>query len=213
MSDFTYEGEKRLHGLETYEWDNTWWEHAPDQTLPRVLFIGDSISCQHRRLVTQMLDGKAWVDGYGTSKAVDNPWFVQSVDLFVKQMGRCEMILFNNGLHGFHLSVEEYAAHYSRVLDEIRALYPDKPVTLVLTTPVRDRADLSKFAENNEQVIARNAAVRAIAAERGLPVLDYYAAIADHPDFWGPDGVHLAADGYQTLAKLCAAYIEETLGL
>jgi len=86
-------------------------------------------------------------------------------------------------------------------------------VTLVLTTPVRDRADLSKFAENNEQVIARNAAVRAIAAERGLPVLDYYAAIADHPDFWGPDGVHLAAEGYQTLAKLCAAYIEETLGL
>ena len=178
MSDFTYEADKKLPGLETYEWDNTWWEHAPDTSLPRVLFIGDSISCGHRRMVTPLLDGKAWVDGFGTSKAVDNPWFIRSLELFVSQMPHCEMILFNNGLHGFHLSTEDYAAHYGRMVDELRALYPDTPMTLILSTPVRDRADLSKFAENNAQVCARNDAVRAIAAERGLPVLDYYAALA-----------------------------------
>ena len=126
MSDFTYEADKRTPGLETYEWDNTWWEHAPDTSLPRVLFIGDSISCGHRRMVTPLLDGKAWVDGFGTSKAVDNPWFIRSLELFVSQMPHCEMILFNNGLHGFHLSTEEYAKHYGRMVDELRALYLER---------------------------------------------------------------------------------------
>ena len=164
-------------------------------------------------MVTPLLDGKAWVDGFGTSKAVDNPWFIRSLELFVSQMPHCEMILFNNGLHGFHLSTEDYAAHYGRMVDELQALYPDTPMTLILSTPVRDRADLSKFAENNAQVCARNDAVRAIAAERGLPVLDYYAALAEHADYTGPDGVHLSAEGYQVLAELCAAHIRKQLEL
>ena len=34
--------------LETYEWDNTWWEHASDASLPRVLIVGDSLTSDMR---------------------------------------------------------------------------------------------------------------------------------------------------------------------
>ena len=36
MSDFTYEREKNNNPLETYEWDNVWWEHATTKGATRV---------------------------------------------------------------------------------------------------------------------------------------------------------------------------------
>ena len=199
--------------LETYEWDNTWWEHASDASLPRVLIVGDSITCGYRGKVNPLLHMQAYADGFGTSKAVDNPWFAESVLLFMRQMARCDMVIFNNGLHGFHLSAEEYEAGYRRVLGALLEQYPDKKWTLVLSTPVRDTADLTQFTDQNEQVKARNETVCRIAEELGLPVLDYYTPLEHHPELWSPDGVHLKDEGYALLADLCAKHVCVQLGL
>lgn len=199
--------------LETYEWDNTWWEHASDASLPRVLIVGDSITCGYRGKVNPILRGQAYADGFGTSKAVDNPWFADSVVLFMRQMARCDAVIFNNGLHGFHLSAEEYEAGYRRVLGALLAQYPDKKWTLVLSTPVRDTADLTQFTGQNEQVKARNEAVRRIAADLGLPVMDYYTPLENRPELWSPDGVHLKDEGYALLAQMCSEHIRAQLGL
>ena len=58
MSDFTYENMDRSTKLETYEWDHVRWEHAATDDVPRVLYIGDSISCGTRRLATRAANGK-----------------------------------------------------------------------------------------------------------------------------------------------------------
>jgi len=50
MSDYTYAAENREQALEKYEWDNVWWESADSTGVPRVLYIGDSISCNTRRI-------------------------------------------------------------------------------------------------------------------------------------------------------------------
>ena len=75
MTDFTYAFKDRKERLETYEWDNVWWECADDCETPRVLYIGDSISCGTRRFATEATENTILFDGVGTSKAVDNPLF------------------------------------------------------------------------------------------------------------------------------------------
>ena len=44
MEGFTYQWDERGARLETYEWDNVWWEHTEDRQAPRALIVGDSIS-------------------------------------------------------------------------------------------------------------------------------------------------------------------------
>ena len=87
MSDFTYAFENRNTKLERFEWDNVWWECADTTGVPRVLYIGDSISCATRRVATQTAENKIFFDGFGTSKALDNPYFFKSLCIFAEQEG------------------------------------------------------------------------------------------------------------------------------
>ena len=77
-SEFTFQSELNGLALEDLEWDNTWWEQAPDKSLPRVLYIGDSISCGTRRQATFAAESKILFDGFGSSKALDNPYFMST---------------------------------------------------------------------------------------------------------------------------------------
>ena len=61
MSNFTYEREERKEKLETWEWDNVWFEHPNDNEAKRVLYIGDSISCGTRRIATEQTDSKIYL--------------------------------------------------------------------------------------------------------------------------------------------------------
>jgi hypothetical protein len=56
MNCFTYETSEKLNKLEKYEWDNVWWEQTADKTAKRILYIGDSISCGTRQLITKLAD-------------------------------------------------------------------------------------------------------------------------------------------------------------
>ena len=212
MSDFTYE--KGITGttLETYEWDNTWWEHAEDPSLPRALIVGDSISCGYRRIVDELLAGKAYADGFGSSKALDNPYFVESVSLFIRQMHSCKAVFFNNGLHGWHLSPTEYETHYRRVLWKLAERFPGKSWVLMLSTPVRVGKGNSALAERNGEVLKRNAVVEKIAADLSFQVLDLYTPLASRPELTSNDGVHLIEEGYRLLAGIVAGKAVEILG-
>lgn len=83
MSDFTYETENRSNRYETYEWDNIWIEHANETECKRAAYIGDSISVGTRRIATARTNEEILFDGFGTSKALDNPYFKDSIRLFL----------------------------------------------------------------------------------------------------------------------------------
>ena len=55
-----------------------------------------------------------------------NPYFKPTLELFMKQQNKCDAILFNNGLHGWHLSPEAYEAYYEQMLRFL--LQTGKPV-------------------------------------------------------------------------------------
>ena len=205
---YTYEEENLKRNLETYEWDDIWWEHAPDKEKPRMLVIGDSISCGYRRLVTAEMEEKLYVDGLATSKAIDNPSFKSLIDYVSSQHENIKIVQFNNGLHGWHLSDDEYAEFYEKMIDIILACYNDAKIVIALTTPVRDKSDLNNLDDRNKRVLRRNEIALSIAKEKDIPVNDLYSLICDKPHLWTADGVHLKEDGYRIIAKHTANLVK-----
>ena len=179
---------------ETYEWDNTWIEHADDSNRKRVLYIGDSISCGTRHIVTNLTDCRILFDGFGTSKALDNPYFEDMLRLFAAQESRRDAVLFNNGLHGFHLDDKtEYRNDYDKMVQFLLSEFRNTPVFILLTTHVADEAQ-------NKRVILRNLAATEVAKKYHLPTIDLYSVSAAMPDQL-TDGVHFTQSGYQALAQ------------
>ena len=193
MSIFTYEQADRVNCLETYEWDNVWWERTDRADAPRVLYIGDSISCSILRRVNKLANGALLFDGFASSKAVDNPYLKASVSLFASQQKERCAVLFNSGLHGWHLDDEaEYPHFYAEVLDFLQKEFAGTPLAVVLTTSVADAARESR-------VRARNEAIRRLAKQRGIAVIDLYtpSLAAQRKE----DGVHYTDEGYAALAE------------
>ena len=193
MDNFTYQKEGSAK-YETFEWDNVWLEHADEPDRKRVLYIGDSISCGTRLIATARTDKKILFDGFGTSKALDNPYFKDALHLFAIQQGQRSAVLFNNGLHGFHLDDEgAYWDGYEEMVRFLLAEFEETPIYIVLTTHIAD-------TDQNERVIMRNRAAREIAEKYDLPIIDLYAVTEPIPDQL-TDGVHLTETGYNALAQ------------
>lgn len=205
MSEYTYEYKTPKSYLETYEWDNLWWEKANDtEKKDRVLIIGDSISCSYRNRVNEILGGKIYADGLGTSKAIDNPAFMPLIDYVLAQSPNCKVIQFNNGLHGWHLSNESYFEYYVDMIRSLKRKFSDKKFIIALTTPARQKGNLELLDERNEAVIARNMLVREIAKREGFAVNDFYSVVIDHPEYHYDDGIHLVPEACEILAQMTA---------
>lgn len=192
--------------LETYEWDQTWIEHTEDRVSPRVLYIGDSVSIPTREKLNGLFGGRIRVDGFASSKAADHPFFAESIRLFTAQQAApYRVVLFNNGLHGWHLDDETaYPLHYERMVSALRALFPQAALFLLLTTPVADPAQ-------NARVRSRNLAAARTAKARGLETVDLYHADPALPSFLSADGVHFTDGGYGILAKTVADTLQQAL--
>ncbi len=205
MSEFTYQEKPTESKLETYEWDNTWWEKTADTEHTRVLYIGDSISCGTRRFGNMNANGEILFDGFGTSKAIDNPFFKESLLLFARQQAHREVILFNNGLHGFHLNDEDYAKYYAVFVDFLKENFKGVPIILLLTTDVLGNEERTEIVKN------RNKKVMEIASEKGCEVLDFFATSLEIGSLHTGDGVHFTDEGYSVLGDKLIEKIKEVL--
>ncbi len=196
MSSFTYEKNDITTPLETYEWDNVWIEHANDEKeRQRVLYIGDSISCATRLKATAETGKRILFDGYGTSKALDNPFFEESIRLFARQEPEKRIaVIFNNGLHGWHLDEASYEYWYEKAVRFLLEEFKGTPVYLLLTTHTAK-------PERNARTIVRNGAVLKIAEKYSLPVIDLYTVSLENETLLSCDGVHFTDEGYLLLAK------------
>lgn len=204
MSDFTYEKQDSTQELETYEWDNVWWEQAPARGKERVLYIGDSISCGIRRIATEKAGGKLLFDGFGTSKAVDNPYFQESLRLFARQQAERRLVIFNNGLHGFHLSdTEQYKICYEKMVQFLLEEFQGTPLALVLTTDIEE--------PRSSRVAARNNVVRELAEKYQLPVIDLYTVSEEIAQLHSGDGIHFVQEGCEKLAEKLVEEVFEIL--
>lgn len=195
MNNFTTGKGNEKSVLEKYEWDAVWIEDTGDMESRRVFYIGDSISSGTRKVANNLRKDGILFDGFATSKALDNPFFKKSISLFVEQLPKLELILFNNGLHGFHLDDNEgYAKYYEDMIAFFLDEYPGIPLFLLLTTYRCGEEKLNR-------VKARNKVVSDIAKKYNLRVIDLYTITEKNKDLLSEDGVHFTDEGYEVIAK------------
>lgn len=198
MSDFTYENKecnKTGNIYERYEWDNVWIEYAIGHTGYHVLYIGDSISCQTRRIATAQTEERILFDGFGTSKGIDNPYFKNAIDVFAKQLPATDLVIFNNGLHGYHLNdTEEYGFYYEEMVRFLMERFQNVPLYIALTTCVRNEDEMKRM-------IQRNKTASEIADRHQIPVIDLFTITAENKHLLKEDGVHFLPEGYELVAS------------
>ncbi len=205
MSDSTYQYKETSVPLECYEWDRTWIAHTENFDAKRVFYIGDSISWDGiRPSLQKMVENEFYIDALATSKALDNPYFLPTLDLMFRQVHQPNLILLNNGLHGWHLKDD---SDYPKLLEKLIVAIRDRlnvSVAVVLTTRVSD-------TERNRRVQARNQSARTVAEKLGCPVFDLYTPSEIHSNLQDGGGVHFFKEGYDLLAEAILPNLRELL--
>jgi len=196
---------------EQYEWSNIWWDCANDPALPRVLLIGDSISCGYSPVVTTLLQGKVHVDRLGTSRSINDPVLLKETTMMLAEYPYAA-IHFNNGLHGFHLDGPAYAAGLRAYVELLERLRGNAQLIWASSTPITQPDDVNTLAGDNEKVLARNALAAPLMQERGIPMNGLYQCVVGKPDLRSGDGYHYNGAGYDALGQAVAEALRRVLG-
>lgn len=191
--------------LEKYEWDRIWQEDTYDTASKRVVYIGDSISEGTYPQCTKLSEREFVFNNFASSKAVDNPHHIPMLKMFIEQNEKCDAVIFNNGLHGWHLSEQEYYEGYKKTVKALLSDYAEIPFFIVLTTWVDSSNSVS------DRVVPRNEMALKVAKELNLPVIDLYKVAKANAQLIKADGVHFSEEGYEQLAKEIIKVLKETL--
>lgn len=186
-----------MTALEHFEWENNWLESCEDTETTRVLYIGDSISCGVRIFATAAGENKLLFDGIGTSKGLDNPHFYDLIRHFACQQHSRAAVIFNNGLHGWHLDNAAYEVYYQMMIDFLKTEFSGSVCALVLTTDVINNPP----GYDTVRIDERNIIAERLAEKNGLPVIDLYGVSHRLSDSYLGDGVHFTDKGYTELGK------------
>ncbi len=192
--------------LESIEWTDMWLDHPADKEKKRALLIGDSITRGFLHFVKAEVGENVLVDAVATSRAVDNEAFETEI-FYVMNNAEYDVIHFNNGLHGFHLSAEDYEKYYEKTVKRIINENPKSKIILGLSTPITESGDTSTLSPKNKTVEERNEAVLRIAKRLNLPTNDNYSVILGNSAVRGDDGYHYTQEGYKILAQNTAKYL------
>ena len=195
---------------ERIEWSDIWVTDADKDDLPRVLLIGDSITRGYFGEVEKQLLGKAYCARLTTSKCVSDPSFPDEVKLLLKQY-RFTVIHFNNGLHGWGYSKDQYRYGLLRLMDTFKEHAAGAKLIWATTTPVRDRENLERTGERTERVRVRNQIAAEIMDARGIPTNDLFGLVEQHTEFFSGDGVHYNGKGKEAQAAAVAENVLKCL--
>src|SRR5258706_8969020 len=126
-----------LPSRESIEWCDIWISHANETNLPRVLLIGDSIARDYYPEVEKRLTGKAFVARLATSRFVADPVLLREIELVLND-AKFDVVVFNNGMHGWQHSEAEYRKAFPKFIKTIQARARSARLIWATTTPLRD---------------------------------------------------------------------------
>jgi len=189
---------------EDTEWSDFWWGHEGDITKPRVLFIGNSISRGYYPAVSVKLSGVANCDRYATSRSIEDPALLSETRIAMAKYHHA-VIHFNNGLHGWHLTNEQYERGLRKFVNFLKSR-KSKGCQLIysLTTPYPSKVPGQKLDPvKNQVVIDRNRIARKIMEENNIPIIDLYGLMEPELGKYSVSkgDVHYNKEGYDRLAE------------
>ena len=171
---------------EYIEWSDIWIPGANKTDLPHVLLIGNSITRGY----------------YGK---------IEELAVVLKNT-KFDVIHFNNGLHGFDYTEEEYDKSFPQLIKVIRKYAPKAKLIWATTTPVRTGEGMKEFAPVTERLKVRNQIALKHINRAGIEVNDLWKVVIDHPEYYaGGDGTHPVDAGYSALAKQVVSVLKDKL--
>ena len=193
---------------EQFEWIHSWCDDTLQGDLPRVLLVGDSITYGYQEKVRELLRGVCYVDYVSTSYAIDTKMYNNLIYNFVVD-SKYDLLHFNHGLHGVHLSKRSYKSRLIKLLSKVDM---QKKVVLTTSTLVYKEGNKRLDPVWMKRVKERNAAMQEIAAEKGYAIDDLYTVSVNVPkELRYEDGTHYLQDGYGLLAAAVAENIRKNL--
>lgn len=195
---------------EDIEWCDVWLPHLNDHDLPRVLLVGDSITKSYSAEVETLLNGKAYVGRIATSRCVGDPTLLRELDAIFAN-NRFDLVHFNNGLHGWDYSEDEYQRYFPELIGAIGGHRGQATSIWATTTPVRVVGDLNEFESRTQRVKTRNAIAARLVAAENISVNDLFALGERHAEYYSDDGVHFNPSGVRALARQVADAIDSRL--
>lgn len=184
------------------EWCNIWLNSATSSDKERILFVGDSITNAYFNPVSKLLKGKAYCAKLTTSACVSDPIFLEQLGVMFNNYNY-SVIHFNNGLHGFGYTEEEYKAGYENALKFIQQKAPKTKIILALSTPLKSTSSQNSL---NPRVDKRNEIVRELAKKYDATVNDLHVISKGHPEYYS-DPYHYKAEAVKLQSKKVAEAI------
>jgi hypothetical protein len=193
---------------EEIEWT---WEVRPshvDAKLPNVLLVGDSITRNYYPEVQRQLADIANVYLFASSTSVGDPRLPRQLHEFASMEDvPFSVVHFNNGMHGWAYSEEEYKKAFPSLLHALHVIASRASLIWATTTPVR--AEKSP-GPTNARINARNNIALAFVTKAGIPVDDQHKLMTQHTDEY-EDDVHFNTTGASIQGKQVAEVIRGTL--
>jgi len=200
--------------LEAIEWCDLWQPNQTKSGLPRVLLIGDSITRGYYPVVQKQLEGKALVDRLSSSAFVSDPMLLAQVAMVLDNTPY-DIVHFNNGMHGWQHSEEEYRAGFPAFVETIRKHAPSARLIWASTTPLKESVPVKpgEPRPSDERIAARNTIALEIVKPQGIAVDDLYTPMVGHPELHPEkDKVHFNAQGTELLGRQVAGEIAKQMG-
>lgn len=192
---------------ERFEWINSWCDETTSSDLPRVLLVGDSITCGYQEKVRSKLKGVCYVDYISTSYAIDTKIYNDIVSSFFADSDYA-LIHFNHGLHGQHITKRTYKSRLKKLLQRAK----NGKIVLATSTIVYCEGNTRLDRVWAKKVNERNDAVKELSQELGYGIDDLYSISLSMPtDKRSLDGIHYTEEGYEDFACAVADCIRKNL--
>ena len=200
--------QERASRPEEIEWT---WEVRPahvDAKLPNVLLVGDSITRNYYPEVQRQLATIANVYLFAASTSVGDPRLLHQLAEFSKMEAvPFKVVHFNNGMHGWTYSEEEYRAAFPSYLHVLHKIAPKASFIWATITPVKVE---DTPGPTNARIEARNRIAQPFISHAGIPLDDQHALMTQHADLY-EDHVHFNTAGAIIQGQQVAKFIRSSL--
>ena len=177
-----------------------------------MLLLGDSIRMSYQPVVAELLAGRAEVVG-PAENCQFSAFTLESLDRWLAELGRPDMVHWNNGLHDVghnpgrspvQYPLDTYLANLRAILAKLRAT--GATVIWATMTPVHPARPFvtTEWSWRNEEIDAYNEAALELMHSERVPVNDLHTiVVADCDRYLAEDMLHLSEAGI----RRCAAAV------
>ena len=194
---------------EKIEWT---WTDRPEvrvSDLPNLLLVGDSITKAYYPMVMSDLKGVANVYLFATSASSGDPRLPGQLRDYFSIMGILFAVVhFNNGMHGWGYTEQQYSAGLPDMIAALRAGAPRAKLIWASTTPILH--DSIEGEATNARIDVRNRLGSEVMNRNGIPTDDQHELMLKHQDLHDGD-VHFTTAGSTLQGKQVAATIRAAL--